>query len=196
MQFTLELQAISGFRENLPNVNFYTQSASLEMALFSVITSYCARCFFSMASFEIFHWFRIMIVQKKKLILIYLLFAKNTSMLLARCFLCKKNTKKIAFHGNPSQDRKAGCELWAIKSLRQTSSSTPALNFNTVLFFLFVFSHCTDFWHSFSSLLFTVLLLSPYRPFPPPPHNQQQPSSPKLPAIKVLFQVQITPPAK
>ena len=97
MQFTLELQAISGFRENLPNVNFYTQSASLEMALFSVITSYCARCFFSMASFEIFHWFRIMIVQKKKLILIYLLFAKNTSMLLARCFLCKKTLKKLPF---------------------------------------------------------------------------------------------------
>ena len=75
----------------------------------------------------------------------------------------QKNTKKIAFHGNPSQDRKTGCELWVIKSLRQTSSSTPALNFNTVLFFLFlsVFSHCPDFWHSFSSLLFNVFSCYP-----------------------------------
>ena len=57
-------------------------------------------------------------------------------------------------------------------------------------FFLFVFLR--DFWLAFHRFL----LLSPYRPFPPPPHNQQQPSSPKLPAIKVLFQVQITLPAK
>ena len=87
MQFTVELQAISGSRENLPNVNFYTQSASLEMALFSVITSYCARWLplkfstgFEKVDFNIF-----------------VICKKNTSMLLARCFLCKKTLKKLPF---------------------------------------------------------------------------------------------------
>ena len=111
MQFTLELQAISGFRENLPNVNFYTQSASLEMALFSVIKSYCARCFFAawlpLVSNIINDWAKTKVDFK-----IFVFCKKNTYMLLARCFFCKNTpTKKLAFHGDPSKDRKAGCEL-------------------------------------------------------------------------------------
>ena len=108
MQFTLELQAISGFRENLPNVNFYTQSASLEMALFAVITSYCDRCFLQHGFLLNFPLVSNNNCAKEKVDLMQ----KKTSMLLARCFFCKNTTtKKLAFHGNPSQDRKAGCEL-------------------------------------------------------------------------------------
>ena len=53
----------------------------------------------------------------------------------------QKNTKKIAFHGNPSQDRKAGCELWVILSHKgkhqaQRQLWTSMLSYFFSLFFL------------------------------------------------------------